>query len=35
VALELPLTLTTHQAIEFYLAHGEEGDCRYQPGQVD
>jgi nucleoside triphosphatase len=34
-ALELPLTLTTHQAIEFYLSDGEEGDCCYQPGRVD
>ena len=34
-ALELPLTLTTHQAVEFYLAHGEEGDCHYQPGLID
>jgi mutator protein MutT len=34
-ALELPLTLTTHQAIEFYLTHGEEGGCRYHPGLVD
>ncbi|MGD9049096.1 MAG: NUDIX domain-containing protein [Anaerolineae bacterium] len=34
-ALELPLTLTTRQAIEFYLAHDEEGGCRYHPGRVD
>ena len=34
-ALELPLTLTTSQAIEFYLSHGGEGGCRYHPGQVD
>jgi nucleoside triphosphatase len=34
-ALELPLTLTTRQAIEFYLAHGGEGSCRYHPGLVD
>jgi 8-oxo-dGTP pyrophosphatase MutT (NUDIX family) len=34
-ALELPLTLTTRQAIEFYLAHGEQGGCRYQPGRID
>ena len=34
-SLELPLTLTTRQAIEFYLAHGQEGGCRYHPGQID
>jgi nucleoside triphosphatase len=34
-ALELPLTLTTHQAIEFYLTQGGEDGCRYQPGLVD
>jgi 8-oxo-dGTP pyrophosphatase MutT (NUDIX family) len=34
-ALELPLTLTTRQAIEFYLAHGQEGGCGYQAGRID
>jgi nucleoside triphosphatase len=34
-ALELPLTLTTRQAIEYYLAQGEGGGCRYQPGLID
>jgi mutator protein MutT len=34
-ALDLPLTFTTRQAIEFYLAHGADGACDYQPGQVD
>jgi len=34
-ALDLPLTLTTRQAIEFYLAHGRDGGCRYEPGQKD
>jgi ADP-ribose pyrophosphatase YjhB (NUDIX family) len=34
-ALELPLTLTTRQAIEFYLAQGKDGICRYDPGAVD
>jgi hypothetical protein len=34
-ALELPLTLTTRQAIEFYLAHGQEEGCRYHPGRID
>lgn len=34
-ALDLPLTLTTRQAIEFYLAHGENGTCRYDPGLTD
>jgi nucleoside triphosphatase len=31
-ALELPLTRTTRQAIEYYLAHGHDGTCDYQPG---
>ncbi len=34
-ALELPLTLTTRQAIEFYLAQDKDGVCRYDPGVVD
>jgi 8-oxo-dGTP pyrophosphatase MutT (NUDIX family) len=34
-ALDLPLTLTTRQAIEFYLAHGDNGTCHYDPGLVD
>jgi len=34
-SLALPLTYTTRQAIEFYLAQGDDGDCRYQPGRVD
>ena len=34
-ALELPLTLTTRQAIEFYLAQDEDCVCRYDPGIVD
>lgn len=34
-ALDLPLTLTTRQAIEYYLAHGRDSGCRYEPGQVD
>ncbi len=34
-ALDLPLTLTTRQAIEFYLAHGDNGTCHYDPGWVD
>ncbi len=34
-ALELPLTLTTRQAIEFYLAQDEGCVCRYDPGAVD
>jgi ADP-ribose pyrophosphatase YjhB (NUDIX family) len=34
-ALELPLTLTTRQAIEFYLAQDEDCVCRYDPGAVD
>jgi nucleoside triphosphatase len=33
-ALDLPLTYTTRQAIEFYLAHGD-GNCRYHPGLKD
>lgn len=31
-ALELPLTLTTRQAIEYYLAHRNDGTCLYDPG---
>jgi nucleoside triphosphatase len=31
-ALGLPLTRTTRQAIEFYLAHRQSGTCDYQPG---
>jgi ADP-ribose pyrophosphatase YjhB (NUDIX family) len=34
-ALELPLTYTTRQAVEFYLAHGEKGTCGYEPGLTD
>jgi len=34
-ALGLPLTLTTRQAIESYLAHGRDGGCGYDPGQKD
>jgi ADP-ribose pyrophosphatase YjhB (NUDIX family) len=34
-ALALPLTFTTRQAIELYLAQGDKGHCRYDPGQVD
>jgi hypothetical protein len=34
-ALALPLTYTTRQAIEFYLADGDDSECRYQPGRVD
>jgi ADP-ribose pyrophosphatase YjhB (NUDIX family) len=30
-ALSLALTFTTRQAIEFYLAHGDEGTCHYDP----
>ena len=28
-ALSLALTFTTRQAIEFYLAHGDDGTCQY------
>ena len=31
-ALDLPLTLTTRQAIEYYLAHHKDGACLYDPG---
>lgn len=31
-ALDLPLTLTTRQAIEYYLAHYDDGVCLYDPG---
>jgi ADP-ribose pyrophosphatase YjhB (NUDIX family) len=34
-ALELPLTFTTRQAIEFYLAQDKDCVCRYDPGSVD
>ena len=30
--LDLPLTFTTRQAIEFYLAHRNDGACHYDPG---
>jgi nucleoside triphosphatase len=30
-ALALPLTYTTRQAIEFYLAHRDDGVCDYDP----
>lgn len=31
-ALDLPLTFTTRQAIEFYLAHRDDVACLYDPG---
>jgi nucleoside triphosphatase len=31
-ALDLSLTRTTRQAIEYYLAHRDDGVCDYQPG---
>jgi 8-oxo-dGTP diphosphatase len=34
-ALDLPLTLTTRQAIEYYLAHGDDKACGYDPGLLD
>jgi len=34
-ALALPLTLTTRQAIEYYLAHGDDKACGYDPGLLD
>ena len=34
-ALELPLTLTTRQAIEYYLDHRDDGACLYDPGLTD
>jgi 8-oxo-dGTP pyrophosphatase MutT (NUDIX family) len=34
-ALDLPLTYTTRQAIEFYLQHGDASPDRYHPGAVD
>jgi ADP-ribose pyrophosphatase YjhB (NUDIX family) len=34
-ALDLPLTYTTRQAIEFFLQHGDAGPDRYHPGAVD
>jgi ADP-ribose pyrophosphatase YjhB (NUDIX family) len=34
-ALQLPLTFTTRQAIEYYLAHGDGPGCDYDPGLVD
>jgi nucleoside triphosphatase len=33
-ALDLPLTLTTRQAIEYYLAHGNGRVCLYDPGLI-
>ena len=30
-ALDLPLTFTTRQAVEFYLAHLNDGTCDYDP----
>lgn len=30
-ALDLPLTFTTRQAIEFYLAHSKDCTCAYDP----
>jgi 8-oxo-dGTP pyrophosphatase MutT (NUDIX family) len=35
IALDLPLTLTTRQAIEFYLARGADIGCDYEPGAKD
>jgi nucleoside triphosphatase len=34
-ALDLPLTYTTRQAIEFFLRHGDPEYNRYHPGAVD
>jgi ADP-ribose pyrophosphatase YjhB (NUDIX family) len=34
-ALELPLTITTRQAIEFYLAQGAGARDAYHPGEKD
>ncbi|MGD2205711.1 MAG: NUDIX domain-containing protein [Anaerolineae bacterium] len=34
-ALDLPLTFTTCQVIQFYLAHSDGGACRYEPGRAD
>ena len=34
-ALDLPLTLTTRQAIQSYLEHRGTGACRYEEGVVD
>jgi mutator protein MutT len=34
-ALDLPLTLTTRQAIQVYLAQGDDSRGIYDPGQVD
>ena len=34
-ALDLPLTLTTRQAIDFYLIHRDDGRCSYDPGSID
>lgn len=31
-ALDLALTLTTRQAIEYYLTHRDDGACLYDPG---
>lgn len=33
-ALDLPLTFTTRQAIEFYLAHRDDGACDYDPARA-
>jgi ADP-ribose pyrophosphatase YjhB (NUDIX family) len=30
--LALPLTFSTRQAVEFYLAHRDDGACHYDPG---
>jgi len=34
-ALNLPLTFTTRQAIEFYLDHSTDHSCSYHPGEKD
>ena len=34
-ALDLPLTDTTHQAIESYIGRGKGSICGYEPGFVD
>ena len=34
-ALKLPLTLTTRHLVEFFVAHGGDGACLYEPGVVD
>ena len=33
-ALDLPLTFTTRRAIEYYLAHDDDGACLYDPGST-